>query len=142
MSIRRIAKFILSSACKIPPLRGRMVWDVGDADRHVVLTFDDGPDGKFTDQVLEVLERIGRRSEDSVGTLKTLMDAGPDYKAIMRTMFPEGALGDEGFSNFLIDLAHERTAEGVKNKLSKWGANAGWLAAGAVAGSQISGLFR
>lgn len=64
----------------------------------------------------DILAALEKRDEDAVGMLKQFMDAGPETKAQLRTLFDS----DERFDRFLQVLGRERSAEKVGAALKRW----------------------
>lgn len=66
-------------------------------------------------ELYRVLSKLQQRDEDAVGLLRQYMDAGPETRAQLRTMFDN----DESFERFLGVLRREEGAEKVIGQLPR-----------------------
>ncbi|WP_146547776.1 polysaccharide deacetylase family protein [Rummeliibacillus suwonensis] len=64
---------------------GQVLWDVQTKEKVIALTFDDGPDPRYTSQILEVLAKY-----DAKATFFMLGKSAEKYPEIVKRQFNEG----------------------------------------------------
>lgn len=64
---------------------GQVLWDVKTDEKVIALTFDDGPDPRYTSQILELLAKY-----DAKGTFFVLGKSAEKYPEVIKRQFNEG----------------------------------------------------
>lgn len=64
---------------------GHILWDIQTDEKVVALTFDDGPQGKHTEQILKLLNQY-----DAKGTFFIVGRQAEKYPQVIRQMFEDG----------------------------------------------------
>ncbi|MEO0115049.1 MAG: polysaccharide deacetylase family protein [candidate division WOR-3 bacterium] len=92
---------------------GRVIYNLNCRDKKVALTFDDGPNGKYTEQILDILDKNGVK-----GTFFLIGKNVEMYPAIAREIVKRGNyLGNHSYShNVLLPFKSEKALINDINK--------------------------
>lgn len=86
--------------------------------------------------VHETFRQLRTHNEEAGGVLKRFLDAGPEWQAVMRTMFPD----DQSFQGFQQVLRRERRARAIAEAFGRYGSAAAKTGALAIIGGTAAGI--